>query len=176
FAPSLGNPSTGCGVGVNGGIPSGPATPGGCNSRASGNDKNNGKGNNSKGTKGSGGRGGGGRSRVICTHFYRKGMLDHKLWRADLDYTQKNLSATTVRGYHYWAIPYVELMRKNSAYEKIMYPIAKYRAIELAYQMGVLDKGSLRGKLVRLVIEPTCFLIGMFCAQKDWEHLWVKNS
>jgi len=116
-----------------------------------------------------------GRSRVICTHFYRKGMIEKDVWRADLEYTQNHLTSTTVRGYHFWAVPYVELMRKNSLYEKIMFPLAKYRAIELAYQMNVLDKGSFRGKLIRLIMEPICFMIGLFCEQKDWEKLWVNQ-
>jgi hypothetical protein len=128
----------------------------------------------SSGASHSGGGHSGGSSRVICTHFYRKGMIDSAVWRADLQYTQDHLSETTVRGYHYWAIPYVELMRKSPLAEKIMYPIAKYRAIELAYQMNVVEKGSLRGKLVRLFIEPTCFLIGCICKQKDWQALWNK--
>ncbi|MGR5096940.1 hypothetical protein ACPV5O_26640 [Vibrio maritimus] len=126
---------------------------GGCNSRGSGHS--------------------GGSSRVICTHFYRKGMMDAQTWRADLMYTQMHLSETTVRGYHYWAIPYVQLMRRNELAEKIMYPIAKYRAIELSYQMGISKKGSIRGKLIRLVIEPACYLIGKVCKQKDWNSLWA---
>ena len=67
-------------------------------------------------------------SRVICTHFYRKGMLNQAVWRADMAFTFKNLSPTTVRGYHVWAIPYVRLMRKSQLAEKLMFPIAKYRA------------------------------------------------
>ncbi len=122
-----------------------------------------------------GGTGGGGSSRVICTHFYKKGLIDHATWRADLEYTFQYLSTTTVRGYHYWAIPYVSLMRKHIFFEKIMYPIAKHRADELAYQVGLRDKGSIRGKLVRLILEPSCFVIGLFCQQKDWEQLWVSN-
>ncbi|ELQ2337398.1 hypothetical protein QTG64_002908 [Vibrio vulnificus] len=120
--------------------------------------------------------GGGGRSRVICTHFFRKGMIEQKVWRADLEFTQQHLSETTVRGYHFWAIPYVELMRKNTFFEKVMFPIAKYRAIELAHKMGVVEKGSFRGKLIRFVIEPACFVIGTFCKQKDWERLWSTNN
>ncbi|MFA0482427.1 hypothetical protein AB4648_27555, partial [Vibrio splendidus] len=123
----------------------------------------------------SSGRGGRGGSRVICTHFYQKGMLDRNVWRADLEFTELKLSKTTVKGYHYWAVPYVELMRKYSFFEKIMFPIAKFRAIELAYQMNVVDKGSLRGKLIRALIEPSCYLIGLFCEQKDWKKLWVKS-
>lgn len=153
----------GCGAGArdaqNGNMDTKVDHHGGCGSEAS---KRNGGGNR------------GGSSRVICTHFYRKGMLDADVWRADLQYTQNHLSETTVRGYHYWAIPYVELMRKSPLAEKLMYPIAKYRAIELAYQMKIVKKGSLRGKAIRLVIEPACFLIGSVCKQKDWQALWQK--
>ena len=102
-------------------------------------------------------------------------MLDHDIWRADLEFTQKNLSQTTVRGYHYWAIPYVKLMRKNSTFEKIIYPIAKSRAIELAYQMGVTQKGSITGRIVRHIFYPSCYIIGTFCSQKDWSGLWEVN-
>lgn len=122
-----------------------------------------------------GGSGGGGSSRVICTHFYKKGMIDKETWRADLEYTFKHLSSTTVRGYHYWAVPYVSLMRKHAFFEKVMYPIAKHRADELAYQVGMREKGSLLGKLVRVLFEPTCFVIGLFCQQKDWEQLWANK-
>lgn len=112
-------------------------------------------------------------SRVICTHFYKKGMLPGDIWRADLEFTSKHLSTTTVKGYHYWAVPYVALMRKSAFFEKVMFPLAKYRAYELAYQMNIRQKGSLRGKLIRLVCEPVCYTIGLFCEQKEWKQLWV---
>ncbi|WCE30496.1 hypothetical protein [Vibrio sp. SCSIO 43137] len=131
----------------------------GCNSRASSSSNS----------------GGSGSSRVICTYFYKKGMLERDVWRADLEFTERYLSKITVKGYHYWAIPYVELMRKRSFFEKIMLPIAKYRAYELAYKMKMREKGSLIGKLIRLTFEPTCYLIGLFCEQKDWSKLWVNQ-
>lgn len=111
-------------------------------------------------------------SRVICTHFYRKGMLGQSVWRANMAFTFKNLSPTTVRGYHVWAIPYVRLMRKSQLAEKLMFPIAKYRAQELAYQMGVVEKGCWRGKLIRLVLEPICCTLGVFATEQSWESLW----
>jgi hypothetical protein len=52
-----------------------------------------------------------------------------------------------------------------------MYPVAKYRAAELAYQMGRAPKGSLLGKLFRLSIEPLCFCIGCVVAEQDWRSL-----
>lgn len=112
------------------------------------------------------------RGRVICTHFYRRGMFDRETWRADMEFTHKNLSAQTARGYHYWAIPYVRLMRRSAIAERVMLPLAKARAIELSYQMGQRQKGSVAGKLVRLIGEPLCYVIGYFVEQKEWETLW----
>ncbi|WP_260689330.1 hypothetical protein [Rhizobium leguminosarum] len=125
-----------------------------------------------------GGLSGGGNSsgRVICTHFFRRGMLDRDLWRADLEFTFQSLSQTTVRGYQYWAIPYVHLMRRSPLAEKIMYPLARARALEIAYQAGRRSKGSLGGKVVRLIGEPLCFLIGSVVKQKDWATLWVEKT
>jgi hypothetical protein len=103
-------------------------------------------------------------------------MLDRDLWRADLEFTYQSLSQTTVRGYQYWAIPYVHLMRRSPLAEKIMYPLARARALEIAYQAGRRPKGSLGGKVVRLIGEPLCFLIGSVVKQKDWAPLWVEKT
>lgn len=123
----------------------------------------------------SGGGSSGGSSRVICTHFYQKGEMSRDMWKADLEYTFKHLSPTTVRGYQYWAIPYVKLMRKSKLAEDVMRPVAMYRAKELMYQMGKSDKGSMLGKIFRVVFEPTCFVIGLFVGEQDWQSLWVKE-
>ncbi len=120
------------------------------------------------------GSGGGGSSRVICTHFFRKGQLPQNIWRADMEFTFKNLSQTTVRGYHVWAIPYVRLMRKSPLAEKIMRPLAIWRAEELAFKMGVLEKGNWKGKVVRAICEPICFTIGLFAKEQNWESLWTQ--
>jgi len=123
-----------------------------------------------------GGGGGGGGGRVICTHFYRKGEMSRDMWRSDLEFTFKHLSPTTVRGYQYWAIPYVKLMRKSKLAENIMRPLAMHRAQELSYQMGRSPKGSLFGKVVRLIGEPICFTVGLFVGEQNWESLWESNN
>lgn len=121
-------------------------------------------------------RSGGGRDRVICTHFYQQGRLSAALWRADLDFTRRHLSTRTVRGYHAWAIPYVRLMRHSRLAERLMYPLARWRAEELAYQMGVLPQGSIKGKLVRLLLEPLNWLLGALVSEQDWESLWNERQ
>ena len=129
------------------------------------------------------GPGGGSRGsgRVICTHFYRKDMMPRSWWEADLRFTMANLSPTTVRGYHHWAIPYVELMRRDDRLgrfaEKVMLPLALHRAEELAHRMGVAGaRPNWKGKLVRLVGEPICWTIGLFVDQKDYAHLYAKEG
>lgn len=113
-----------------------------------------------------------GSSRVICTHFYQKGMLSRELWRADMEYTLQHLPQSMVNGYHLWAIPYVRLMRKSPLAEKLMYPIAYHRAREIAYQMGYLEKGSIRGKIFRAILEPVCAFLGMFTTERKYQELW----
>ena len=121
---------------------------------------------------GGGGGGGAGGGRVICTHLMRQGLLDPAIWRADLAFTYKHLSPTTVRGYHLWAIPYVRLMRKSPLAQKLMRPLATWRAEELAYQMGVLQKSNWKGKVVRWTCEPICFALGIFAKEQNWQGLW----
>lgn len=116
-----------------------------------------------------------GSSRVICTHFYQKGMLSRKLWRADMEYTLKHLPQSMVNGYHLWAIPYVKLMRKSPLAEKLMYPIAYHRAREIAYQMGYASKGSIRGKIFRAILEPICLFLGMFTKEHQYQELWRRT-
>ncbi|MDO4783157.1 MAG: hypothetical protein Q4A09_08080 [Capnocytophaga felis] len=113
-------------------------------------------------------------SRVICTHFYQKGMLSRELWRADMEYTLKHLPQSMVNGYHLWAIPYVRLMRKSPLAEKLMYPIAYHRARETAYQMGYISKGSIRGKIFRTILEPICLFLGIFTKEHKYQELWRK--
>jgi hypothetical protein len=117
--------------------------------------------------------GGGTGKRVICTHFYRKGEMSRALWAADMRWTLDNLSPTTIRGYHFWAISYVRLMRRSRLAERIMRPIALARAEEIAFKVGARDRGNLLGKLVRLVLEPASFLLGTVVGQRDWAALYT---
>jgi hypothetical protein len=102
--------------------------------------------------------------------------MSRDMWRSDLEFTFKHLSPTTVRGYQYWAIPYVKLMRKSKLAENIMRPLAMHRAQELSYQMGRSPEGSLFGKVVRLIGEPICFTVGLFVGEQNWESLWESNN
>jgi len=116
------------------------------------------------------------KSRVICTHFLKSGKMDKNLWKIDTKFTCDNLSPSIIRGYHFWAIPYVRIMRKSKLAESIMLPLAVSRAEEIAYQMKERTKPNYLGKLVRFVGEPICWVIGQFVSEQNWQSLYVPKQ
>ncbi|MBL6946858.1 MAG: hypothetical protein ISR47_09485 [Rhodospirillales bacterium] len=128
-----------------------------------------------------GGRHGGGDRRVICTHFVAKRLMSPALQRIDMQFTHERLSAATVRGYHFWAVPYVRLMRRGGILarmaSRVMLPIATWRAEEIAHQMGNGGYGpNVKGKIVRLIMEPLCRLIGTFVKPTNYLKLYEEET
>lgn len=117
-----------------------------------------------------------GRSRVICTHFLATGQMERRLWALDMRFTASHLSPTVERGYHFWAIPYVRLMRKHHWAEAIMLPLAIWRAKEIAYQMGEAQTPNYPGKLIRVVGESACWLLGCLVPRQDWRSLYKPSK
>lgn len=105
-----------------------------------------------------------GKGRVICTHLVKVGLLDRRLWELDVEFTATRLSPSVVRGYHCWAIPYVRLMRRNKWAERLMLPLARWRAEEIAFQLGERRRPNYLGKAVRLLGEPFCWFVGVLPA------------
>jgi hypothetical protein len=118
--------------------------------------------------------------RVICTHFVRMKKMDSTLQRIDVRFTYEHLSRATVRGYHFWAVPYVRFMRRDTFMAKIaarvMLPLATWRALECAWQMGKGRGPHLRGKIVRLILEPICWALGQFVGNTDWATLYTDTE
>jgi len=104
---------------------------------------------------------GGGDTRVICTELVRQGLMPKQSQLRDLRFTQQNLSRTHIRGYHYWAIPTVRLMKRSKGWARFWRFIAQHRANEISYQMGHRDKPDYIGKIMRLFFEPFCFCVGL---------------
>lgn len=117
---------------------------------------------------------------MICTYFYRQGDLPREDWRRDLLFTKERLTTIHVRGYHIWAVPYVGLMKRNKLARRAMWWVTRHRANEIAYQMGERDRPDYRGKLMRLILEPFCFVIGLggiiASYQEDWTRLYRRET
>jgi len=117
-------------------------------------------------------------SRVICTELHKQGMLSTDLYRMDVLYTARDLSKTLVRGYHYWAIPMVPVIRRN----KFVCGVFKYLTVKRAEEIAHIvnpekyTKTTISGKLVKNVGEAICYAIGLFVKQKDYTVLYNEKS
>lgn len=117
--------------------------------------------------------------RVICTELYRQGKLGFSWYSADLRHAISRINGTTIDGYHVWAPMVVRWMRRDdwigrltTAFSK---PLATWRAREVAYQIGMVDRPCWEGKIVRWVGEPVCWIIGKLAKPEDWRTLYNIN-
>jgi hypothetical protein len=84
------------------------------------------------------------------------GLLDSELYYAGTNHFN-SLRPETVRGYHIWAVPVVQLMKRYPRLNKLLAPIARAR-----YEFIVNKKFSLIGASTVYIAQPVCFVIGLF--------------
>lgn len=122
---------------------------------------------------GGAGYGGGGSGRVVCTELVRQKLMPKKLLKYEEFHTLHNFPTYAIRGYHFWAVPYVRLMQKYKWATKLATCFI-WRAEEIAYQIGKRPTGNWKGKILRWVVEPICYAIGPFVkydkANKRWDR------
>ena len=112
--------------------------------------------------------GSGSNPRVICTYFHARGLFDLKDLQCDYEWSRKNLSENVKIGYWLWAMPLVKWMEKNQDSKHLWARFwiwwtllcAQERGKEISYKMGVRSKGSLFGKVARLIGESFCYGLG----------------
>ena len=133
-----------------------------------------------KATQGPAGSGGGGGSgsdsnkRVICTELHKTGEMSTVDWIRDTRFTFKTLTQKHVKGYLFWAEPTVKHIQKYPRYRKIWKHIAQHRANDIAWRLGE-SKFDLLGRIYAGIGEPTCWLIGKFVSDKQYNELNLKN-
>ena len=104
--------------------------------------------------------------RVICTWLRNNGLFSAEDLAIDTEFSVQCLSNNTKIGYWLWACPLVQYMEKNyknntdSLFVKAIRIIAQARANEIAHQAGKRSQGDVLGKMVRLVGESVCFVLG----------------
>ena len=124
--------------------------------------------------------------RVICTWLRNNGLFSAKDLAIDTEFSVQYLSDNTKIGYWLWACPLVQYMEKNykhktdSLFIKAIRIIAQARANEIAYQTGARTNSDLLGKMVRIVGEGACFVLGSiarpFTGEKFKHWLSVYSS
>jgi len=104
--------------------------------------------------------------RVICTWLRNNGLFSAEDLAIDTECSVQYLSDNTKIGYWLWAVPLVEYMERNyrnntdSLFVKAIRIIAQARANEIAHRAGARSRGDILGKMVRIVGESACFVLG----------------
>ena len=104
--------------------------------------------------------------RVICTWLRNNGLFAAEDLAIDTQFSVQYLSDNTKIGYWLWAVPLVQYMEKNyktntnSLFIKAIRIIAQARANEIAHRAGARSRGDILGKMVRIVGESACFVLG----------------
>ena len=125
-------------------------------------------------TTGGGGEADSGKSRVICTELHRtKEMATHD-WIRDIKFTYKNLSKDHIKGYLFWAVPTVNLIKKYPTYRKIWKHLAQHRANDIAWRLNQ-GKFDLLGRIYAGIGEPLCWLIGKCVSDKQLKELKLNS-
>ena len=109
--------------------------------------------------------------RVVCNELYRLGYLTREQVIDDYRFTRDFLSPQLVRGYHVWAIPVVNQMRKGRMIGFWRH-LCVHRAREIAYIYGKRDNPDYLGKIYRRLLEWPSWTIGFFCKASDWSILY----
>jgi len=115
---------------------------------------------------------GDGSGTVICTELFRQGYMSEDIYIADKAHGEKiaRTDPYLMSGYHLWAKPVVRLMKKSPTVTKIVAVIAINWAEQMAYEEGVIDKGSRVGKTMMIIGEPITRFIGVTAHNVDSLH------
>lgn len=122
-----------------------------------------------------GGGGGGGDGTVICTELHRQGYMTDEVYLADAEFG-KTLSPAVIAGYHLWAKPYVCLMQRKDRVGRATTALARALALpwaqEMAFRMGVGERGHWLGTALLICGVPVCGTIG-FLFGKENDHAFA---
>lgn len=111
-----------------------------------------------------------GGSSVVCTELLRRGDISEGLYRRELRYVD-TLSPTIVRGYRFWAVPLVELMRSNPRVYTLVKLLATRFIAECNARIGYGTE-TILGKIVLPVCFSVCWVIGAIVGETEYQYLW----
>jgi DNA repair exonuclease SbcCD ATPase subunit len=99
--------------------------------------------------------------KIICNELYRQGYLPQLLWDADERYGDMMFEKNPrlVIGYQMWARYVVKFMKENPQYTKYTYKFFKPWTEFMGYEMGIVKKQNLLGKLTNFIGTGLSYLV-----------------
>jgi len=107
-------------------------------------------------------------SKIVCSamnNAYGFGSFRNKIW---LEHSKNNLTKEHQVGYHRMFLPLIHL-GYNKDYKfirKCLEHIARHRTADIYFQSKSNKRDTL-GMVYRTILEPICYLVGMFPTSKD---------
>lgn len=117
-----------------------------------------------------------GGAKVICTEMGTQGLMSSFDQKACLVFAHKYLPPSFMEGYHFWAVPYVRLMRRSKWATALIVPFVHHRTAEVKFRLGLSKKGSWRGKLICALHDPFCCLLGKIVKPADYRNLYTLKA
>ncbi len=111
-------------------------------------------------------------AKVICSELVRQGMMTETHRRDCTVYALKRLPPSFMTGYHFWAVPYVRVMRRSKLATLVMGFFVKHRTQEVRRRLGRSVLGSGWGKVICALHDPLCSWMGRFVAESDYRSLY----
>lgn len=119
----------------------------------------------------------GGGGRVICTKLVEMGLLNPELHKSEATWSLANKRKATVRGYHWWAVPFTRFMDGKPRFCKAVAVVVKPYAKFLAYKAGSpLGKFNLFGMALDLAGSAACWCIGQFVKFDKYGPEWDRED
>lgn len=101
---------------------------------------------------------------VICAELYSQGYLPYDILVLDGRHRHAFIDDRTYEGYLWWAESVVKLMRRSPLFTRLIAPIGRAWAYEMASKMDKSTRGSALGSLLMKTGVPICHMIGR------WRH------
>lgn len=111
-------------------------------------------------------------AKVICTELHRQRLFSATDYRLCADDAAKRLTDTHIRGYHFWAVTVVQLMRRSPWITRFFRVLAQARVDEIAARNGESERANVLGKLLIAVGEPACAALGRVCPERKYRTLY----
>jgi hypothetical protein len=109
---------------------------------------------------------------VICTYLNSIGLFPDDLLNNQVAKSHfAALHPFTLKGYRYWATPFVEVMRSRLWISKFLLPICVSR-----YHHVISGKTTAGGLFTIYVGQPVCFLIGAAVTAVEFIRSYRKDS
>lgn len=97
---------------------------------------------------------------IICTELHRGGEISRRDWLNSHHHAQRDLTPEHVAGYQFWARHVVRRLQRGKG-RRFWTMLARHRCADVAWRLGE-GKFDAFGRLLNLVGEPVCYLIGCF--------------